>query len=74
MQMELASETFMLHLKDNHINDKRQIEKILPEDAVTLRYLSSHSLSEMKNDKACDIHIVPHYITATNYEIGDAYE
>lgn len=63
-----------IHLKDNHINDRSQIEKIIiPEDAVILRYLSSHSLSEMKNDKGCDILVVPHSFRETKGEIGDSY-
>jgi len=64
----------LIHLKDNHINDRSQIEKILlPEDARILRYLSSHSLSEMKNDKGCDILVVPHSFRETKDEIGDSY-
>ena len=62
-----------IHLKDNHINDRSQIEKVLPEDAVTLRYLSSHSLSEIKNDKGCDVLIVPLSFSETKDEIGDSY-
>lgn len=63
-----------IHLKDNYINDRSQIGKIvLPEDARFLRYLSSHSLSEMKNDKGCDILVVPHSFKETKDEIGDSY-
>ena len=71
-----SDERMGIHLKDNHINDRSQIEKITKEDTVTLvtlRYLSSHSLSEMKNDKGCDILVVPHSFKETKDEIGDSY-
>ena len=71
--METASDTITLHLKDNRINDRSQIGSIGQENAVTLRYLSSHSLSEMKNDKGCDILVVPHFFKDSKDEIGDSY-
>ena len=68
-----SDERMGIHLKDNYINDKSQIEKVKGEVAVTLRYLSSHSLSEMKNDKGCDILVMPHSFKETKDEIGDSY-
>lgn len=62
-----------IHLKDNRINDRSQIGSIGQKDVVTLRYLSSHSLSEMKNDKGCDILVVPHSFKETKDDIGDSY-
>ena len=71
--MATASELTILHLKDNHPNDRSQVEIISAKDRAVLRYLSSHSLSEMKNDKGCDILVLPHSFKETKDEIGDSY-
>lgn len=71
--MAPASELTILHLKDNHPNDRSQVEKITDKDRVALRYLSSHSLSEMRNDKGCDVLVFPHSFKETKDEIGDSY-
>lgn len=71
--MATASELTILHLKDNHPNDRSQVEIISAKDRAVLRYLSSHSLSEMKNDKGCDILVFPHSFKETKDEIGDSY-
>ncbi len=71
--MATASELTILHLKDNHPNDRSQVEIISEKDRAALRYLSSHSLSEMKNDRGCDILVLPHSFKETKDEIGDSY-
>ena len=63
-----------LHLKDNTIADKSQIEKVSTVDASNaLRYLSSHSLREIKDDKGCDVLVMPHFFKEAKDDIGDAF-
>lgn len=61
-------------LRDNYINDRSQIDKITTDDVKnTLRYLSLHPLSELKNDNGDSILVFPHSFEDTKDEIGDSF-
>lgn len=63
-----------LHLKDNQPIDKSQNEQITDNSCKTvLRYLSSHSMQSIKDDKGCDVLVFPHSFKETQDDLKDAF-
>ena len=62
-----------LHLKDNQPNDKSQNGLIIEDNCKSvLRYLSSHPLQAIKDDKGCDVLVFPHSLEETPDDLKDA--
>lgn len=62
----------LLHLQDNHPCDTTQVDKITEESTKDiLRYLSSHPLQSIKNDKGSNLLVFPHSFKETKDEIRD---
>lgn len=63
-----------LHLKDNQPIDKSQNGQISEGRCKTvLRYLSSHPLQSIKDDKGCGVLVFPHSFKETQDDLKDAF-
>ena len=61
-----------LHLHDNQPSDKSQIGLLTEGGKTVLRYLSSHPLQTIKDDKGCDVLVFPHSFKEAQEDLKDA--
>lgn len=63
-----------LHLQDNQPNDKSHNGRIIEDNCKTvLRYLSSHPLRAIRDDKDNDVLVFPHSFKGTPDDLKDAF-